>query len=319
MASSSKDIQRRIKSINNTRKITRAMEMVAAAKMKKEVARVLAIRSYADSAWNVLMNLSKAFEKQKHGLLEIRDVKKILVVIVTSNRGLCGAYNSQVIKKIIGQVKNPSLIKINRAGSRRVYSGAPDSELEFDFVAVGKKGFGYLNSRDYNVIAAFENFNYLPTPDAIRPLAKLVMDDFKSKKYDKVVLAYTDYKNALIQVPKLRQLLPVSRIDLEKQIEEMSIPGDEIPFEEKIIDYKIEPQPKEVVEFLLPRLVELQLYHAILESNASKESARMMAMRNATEAAGDMVNQLQYSYNQIRQMNITKEIAEITSGRVAIE
>lgn len=319
MAGSSKEIQRRIKSIKNTRKITRAMEMVAAAKMKKEVSRVLAIRSYADSAWNVLMNLTRAFGKYQHGLLEVREVRKVLVVLVTSNRGLCGAYNSQVIKKIMAQIKKPGMIKVNRAGSRIVYPGAPDDELEFEFLAVGKKGFSYCNNRKYNVIAAFEDLNYLPSPDSIRPLAKIVIDDYKAKKYDKVVVAYTDYKNPLIQEPKLRQLLPVSKTDLEKQIEEMGSEKEPNHPKEKIVEYKIEPKPRQVVGYLLPRLVELQLYHAILESNASKESARMMAMKNATDAAGDMVNQLQYSYNQIRQMNITQEIAEITSGRVAIE
>lgn len=319
MAGSSKEIQRRIKSVSNTRKITRAMEMVAAAKMKKEVDKVLSIREYALTAWNVLANLSRAFGKYKHGLLEVREVKKILVVLVTSNRGLCGAYNTQVIKKLMKQIEDPTLLKVNRVGNRKVYSGVPNEELEFDFVAVGKKGFEYLNNRDYNVVAAFEDYNYAPTPDVIRPLAKIVIDDYEAEKYDKVVVAYTDYKNAVIQEPKLRQLLPVSKIDLEKQIEEMGSSVEEELAEEEIIDYKIEPKPIEVVGHLLPRLVEMQIYHAILESNASKESARMMAMKNATEAASDMVSQLQYSYNQIRQTNITQEIAEITSGRVALE
>ncbi|MEA1925868.1 MAG: ATP synthase F1 subunit gamma [Patescibacteria group bacterium] len=323
MAGNSKEIQRRIKSIKNTRKITRAMEMVAAAKMKKEVARALAGKAYAHSAWNVLTNLSRAFEKYRHGLLEMREVKKILVVLVTSNRGLCGAYNTQIIKKLMKQVKAPSLIKINRIGRRRVYSGVPDKELEFCFIAVGKKGFQYLHNRDFEVVAAFDEFDYVPTVDAIRPLAQIVINDYETKKYDKVVIAYTDYKNALTQEPKLRQLLPVSRIDIEKQIEEMGDAAGEGSQnendDEKSIGYKIEPGPREVVGSLLPRLVEMQLYHAILESNASRESVRMIAMKNATEAANDMVNQLQYSYNQIRQMNITREIAEITSGRIALE
>ncbi len=323
MAGNSKEIQRRIKSINNTRKITRAMGMVAAAKMKKEVAKALAGKAYAHSAWNVLTNLSRAFEKYQHGLLEMREVKKILVVLVTSNRGLCGAYNTQIIKKLMKQVKAPSLIKINRIGTRRVYSGVPDEKLEFCFIAVGKKGFQYLHNRDYDVIAAFDEFDYVPTVDAIRPLAQIVINDYEAKKYDKVVIAYTDYKNALIQEPKLRQLLPISRIDIEKQIEGMGDTAGEKPQNEnngeESIGYKIEPSPREVVGSLLPRLVEMQLYHAILESNASRESVRMIAMKNATEAASDMVSQLQYSYNQIRQMNITREIAEVTSGRIALE
>ncbi len=325
MAKGAKEIQRRIKSVGNTRKITRAMEMVAAAKMKKEVSRVLAIRAYAHSAQMVLTYLSRAFAKQKHGLLEVREVKRILVVLITSNRGLCGAYNTQVIKRLIDQVENPKLLKINRVGTKRIESTVPDDQIEFDFIAVGKKGFEQLNARGKNVIAEFEDLNYTPTPDSVWPLAKIAIDDYQNANYDKVVVAYTDFKNSLIQEPKLRQILPISKIDLEKQIEEMSsgISGDEIQEteskEEEQIDYTIEPDPQVVVKHMLPRLVEMQLYHAILESNASRESARMMAMKNANEAAGEMIQLLQYSYNQIRQMGITQEIAEITSGRTALE
>lgn len=319
MSSNTKEIQRRIKSIKNTRKITRAMEMVSAAKMKKEVGRVLAIRAYAHSAWGILTNLSRAFGKYKHGLLEVREVSKILVILVTSNRGLCGGYNSQVIRKLMGQIQNPSLLKINRVGNLRIDSKVPDDKIKFDFIAVGKKGFDYLHGRGNNVIAHFEDFNYIPSADSIRPLAKIAMDDYIEAKYDKVVVAYTDYVNAIIQVPKLRQILPISKVDLEKQIAEIEAHAAELGLKEKEIDYKIEPKPQEVVQHILPRLVELQLYHAILESNASKESARMMAMRNATDAATDMVHDLQHHYNQVRQANITQEIAEITSGRVALE
>jgi F-type H+-transporting ATPase subunit gamma len=242
------------------------------------------------------------------------------VVLISSNRGLCGAFNSQVTKKIMGQIENPTLMKINRVGSRRIYSSIADEDLEYDFVAVGKKGFDYLNSRGHNVIATFEGLNYAPTADLVRPIARIVIDDYVEKKYDKVVVAYTDFKNTLVQEPKLRQLLPLSKVDLEKQIEEMSSEAEENleEFEEEI-DYKIEPDPRLVVKQILPRLVEMQLYHAILESNASKESARMLAMRNANDAASEMMQKLQYTYNQLRQMGITSEIAEITSGRVALE
>ncbi|MFW5885096.1 MAG: ATP synthase F1 subunit gamma [Patescibacteria group bacterium] len=318
MANSTKEIQRRIKSVKNTQKITGAMEMVAASKMKKEVDRVLAIRNYAYSAWNILANLSKSLRRYQHGLLEAREVRRVLIVLITSNRGLCGSYNSQLINKVMKQVKNPSLIKINRVAGRRINSPVKDEDLQFDFVAVGKKGFNYLASRGYNVNALFEDFNYRPSLYDIRSLAKMIIDDYSEKKYDKIVVAYTDYINTMNQQPKLRQLLPISQIDLEKQISEMG--EDEIPeAEEKPIGYKIEPSPEKVVEHILPRLVEMQLYHAILESNASKESARMMAMKNATDAASDMTEQLQYSYNQLRQAGITQEINEITTGKLALE
>lgn len=331
MAAGTKEIQRRIKSIKNTRKITRAMEMVSVAKMKKEVSRVLAIRPYAESAWNILTNLSKAFKKYEHGLLEAREVKNILVILVTSNRGLCGGFNSQVIKKTIEQVKNPHLMKVNRIGTEKIESSVSDDQIKFDFIAVGKKGFDYLNSRGYNVVAYFGDFNYLPSLDNVGSLAKMIINDYEEKKYDKVVLAFTDYVNTIKQIPKFRQILPISKGDIEKQIADIkdthSFSKDNIETSETVesennekeSDYKIEPKPKKVLKELLPRLVEMQLYHAILESNASKESARMLAMKNATEAANEMVSDLQYSYNQLRQSGITQEISEITSGRAALE
>ncbi len=321
MAGNSKEIQRRIKSIGNTRKITRAMEMVSAAKMKKEIDKVLKVREYAHASWGVLTNLSKAFGNLQHGLLEVREVRKVLIVLITSNRGLCGAYNAQVIKKISEQVKNPKLLKINRIKNEKIVSSVKDEDLVFDYITVGKKGFTYLANRDKNIIANFDDLNYAPSVENVRALARIVIDDYIEGKYDKVLVAYTDFKNTAIQEPKLRQILPISKIDLEKQIEEMNQDDDvkDLKDEEEIIEYKIEPKPIEVLQQLLPRLVEVQLFHAVLESNASKESARMLAMKNASDAASDMMAELQYSYNQIRQTGITQEIAEITSGRAALE
>ncbi len=234
MAGGTKEIKRRIKSIRNTRKITRAMEMVSAAKMKKEVDNVFSIRDYAYSAWNILSYLSGNFEKYKNKLLEVREVRNILVVVVTSNRGLCGSFNAQLFKKLMEQVKHPSLIKINRVGKRRIFSAVPDSEIKFDFVAVGKKGFDYLHSRNYNVIAFFDQFNYHVSVESIRPLSHLIMRDYVEKKYDKVVVAFTDFINPLVQKPKFRQLLPISRVDIEKQIEEMGQSQELVEEEKKL-------------------------------------------------------------------------------------
>jgi F-type H+-transporting ATPase subunit gamma len=273
------------------------------------------------------MNLSKSLRRARHGLLEVREVKNILVVVVTSNRGLCGSYNSQLLKKIIDQVKNPDSIKINRIKNKKLVSSVPNDQLNFDFVAVGKKGFDYLSRRKYGVSALYDSFNYSPSLDDVRGLAKMVIDDYIEGKYDKVVVAYTDYVNTIKQVPRIRQLLPVSQVDVEKQIEEIKDqkPGDEGErIEDPVkrwegVNYKIEPEPKRVIDYIMPRLVEMQLYHAILESNASKESARMLAMKNATDAADEMMEELRYSYNQLRQMGITQEIAEITSGTIRRE
>lgn len=335
---SGKDIRRRIKSINSTKKITRAMEMVSAAKMRRAVASVLGIRPYAHSAWSVLTNLARAFENsQGKGFLEVREVKSVLMVVVTSNRGLCGSFNTQVAKKIREEILHPEKLKINRIGKKKIESKIKDSELKIDFITVGKKGEsmvrkmvhpvksaggGALNAqfnRAGEIIAAFaDGGNFVKSVD-IKPLAKIVMDDYLAKKYDKVVVIYTDYVSAVNQQTRIRQILPISRIDIEKQIAEMDVLAKEYGLEEPAVEYKVEPSPEEVLEFIIPRLIEMQLFHAVLESQASEQSARMLAMRNATDAAAEMSEDLTLMYNQIRQGKITQEIAEISAGRAALE
>ncbi|HFC36308.1 MAG TPA: ATP synthase F1 subunit gamma [Candidatus Moranbacteria bacterium] len=317
--SNSKDINRRIKSINNTAKITRAMEMVSAAKMRKATESVLKIRAYAHSAWSVLTNLARAFEKYEFGLLEVREVKSVLIIAITSNRGLCGSFNAQIIKKIKQEIDNPVNLKVNRVGNRRIDSSVKNEDLKVDFITVGKKGEGLVRKLKKEIIATFPDLTYLPGIEQVRPLSKIVIDEYLNKKYDKVVIAYTDYISTIKQEPKIRQVLPISKIDLEKQIADMDNLAKEYGLNEPEMEYKVEPSPKKVLKHIFPRLIEMQIYHAILESNASKESERMMAMRNATDAAKEMSEELTLAYNQIRQMKITQEIAEISAGRAALE
>lgn len=316
---SSKEIRSRIKSIDNTGKITRAMEMVSAAKMRKSTESVLKIRDYAHSAWSVLNNLARAFEDYKHGMLEVRPVKSVLIIVMTSNRGLCGSFNSQIMKKVREEISNPKNLKINRIGNKKVESKIEDKDLKIDFITVGKKGEGLVGKLGREIVAAFPELTYLPKIEQVRPLSKIVIDEYLNKKYDKVVMAYTDYVSVIVQQPKIRQLLPISKIDLEKQIAEMDNLAKEYGLDKPKSEYKVEPGPDEVLEHIFPRLIEMQLYHAILESNASKESARMMAMRNATDSAKEMSESLNLAYNKIRQMKITQEIAEISAGRAALE
>jgi len=319
----SKDIKRRIKSVQGTGKITKAMEMVAASKMRKAVTAVLAIRPYAHSAWSVLTNLSRAFSETENELLEVREVKKVLAIAVTSNRGLCGSFNSNISKKITEQIKNPERLRANRLpGEAKLQTGrslASKDELKIDFITIGKKGEGAVKKIGKNIIASFPELTYLPTIESLRPLAKIAIDEYKKKNYDKVVVFYTDYISTIKQETKVRQILPISKIDIEKQIAEMDQAAEEYGLEKPLAEYKIEPSPKEVLTTIFPRLIEMQVYHAILESNASKESARMVAMRNATDAAKEMADNLALVYNQIRQMKITQEIAEISAGRAALE
>jgi len=295
------------------------MEMVAASKMRRAVAAVLAIRPYAHSAWKILTNLAEAFERYRTGLLAVREVKKILVIVVTSNRGLCGGFNSQLLRKVIEQTKDPSLLKINRVGTQRIESKVPNDQIVIDFVTIGKKGAGVIRKLGKNIIATFDELAYLPKVSDVRPLARLVMNEYQAKRYDKVVVAYADYVSTIVQQPKLRQILPISKVDLEKQLADMDMLAKEVGVAEPGVEYKVEPEPKKVLSSIWPRLIEMQIYHAILESNASKESARMMAMRNATEAAEEMVGNLTLIFNQMRQAGITQEIAEISAGRAALE
>lgn len=316
---SGKEIRRRIKSIKNTGKITKAMEMVAAAKMRRAVSRVLEVRSYAYSAWNVLTNLARAFEGYNRGLLEVREVKNILAVVIASNRGLCGSFNSQIFRKVREELKNPEKLKINRIGAKRIESNIPNDQLKIDFITIGKKAEQMIRKTGKEIIATFSNLAYLPGTEDIRPLTKIILDDYLAKKYDKVVVIYTDYISTVNQQTKIRQLLPISKIDIEKQIGEMDILAKEYGLNAPKVEYKVEPTPEEVLKHIFPRLVEMQIYHSILESNASKESAQMVAMKNATEASEEMANDLTFAYNQIRQMKITQEIAEISAGRAALE
>ena len=317
---SSLDIKRRIRSINSTRKITKAMEMVSAAKMRRAVASVLGIRPYAHSAWSVLTNLAKAFESSEgSGFLAVREVKSVLMIAVTSNRGLCGSFNTQVAKKIKEELLHPEKLKINRIGKKKIESSVKDSELKVDFITVGKKGENIVRKMQKEIIAAFPDGGNFATVADIKPLSQIVMQDYLAKKYDKVVVIYTDYVSAVNQQTRIRQILPISKIDIEKQIAEMDILAKEYGLEEPAVEYKVEPSPREVLEFIIPRLIEMQLFHAVLESSASEQSARMLAMRNATDAAGEMSQDLTLTYNQIRQGKITQEIAEISAGRAALE
>jgi len=317
---SSLDIKRRIRSINSTRKITKAMEMVSAAKMRRAVASVLGIRPYAHAAWSVLTNLARAFESSEgHGFLAVREVKSVLMIVVTSNRGLCGSFNTQVAKKIKEEILHPTKLKINRIGKKKIESTIKDEELKIDFITVGKKGENIVRRLEKEIVAAFPDGAKFSIAADIKPLSKIVMDDYLAKKYDKVVVIYTDYISAVNQQTRIRQVLPISRIDIEKQIAEMDVLAKEYGLEEPMVEYKVEPSPEEVLKFIIPRLIEMQLFHAILESQASEQSARMLAMRNATDAAGEMSEDLTLAYNQIRQGKITQEIAEISAGRAALE
>jgi len=294
-----KEISRRIKSVTSTKKITKAMEMVAAAKMKKAIDAVLKTRTYAQLSWETVLHLAKLAESRSdslHSLLTPRSqIKKVAILLITSNRGMCGGYNSAIITKARESIKKHN--------------------IPTDFIIVGKKGATVHNYK-YEIAAEFEKSDIITDAQEIYPVVTMVLNDYQNKKYDKVFVAYTDFVNPAKQIPRIKQLLP---IELDKVDENLGkIDGQEQNNDKVILDYTFEPSPVEVLNKIIPRLLEVQLYQAFLEANASDHSARMTAMHQATDAATDMVTELTLFYNKARQAGITAEIAEISAGANAL-
>ncbi len=310
-----KEISRRIKSVTSTKKITKAMEMVAASKMRKAIDAVLKTRTYANLSWETILHLASISEGRNeslHPLLSAREkIKKVAIILISSNRGMCGAYNAAVISKA-----KESISKHN---------------LPTDFILAGKKGLSIYN-QNYNISAEFDKSDILLDAREIYPIVKMVLDDYQMGKYDKIFVAYTDFINPAKQVPRIKQLLPV---DIKAEEKYLGIIGNEskvgttkemieekakkhLSNEEFSYEYTFEPSAFEVLEMMVPKLLEVQLYQAFLEANASEHSARMSAMHQATDAANDMVNELTLFYNKARQAGITAEIAEISAGANAL-
>jgi F-type H+-transporting ATPase subunit gamma len=308
-----KDIQRRIKSVANTKKITRAMEMVAASKMRKAIEATLATRTYANLSWETLINLmSGSANVSTHPLLVSRKkIKRQAVLVITSNRGLCGGFNTAIVAA--------------------VRKATVSQEIPTEIILVGKKGNSLANY--YEVVANF------PYPEAgldaatVSPIIKFIIDGFLSERYDRILVAYTDFINAAKLIPHVRQLLPIITEPEDNNLglvnRESDIKTNQELIKEKQaehthragynFEYLFEPAPEIVLEAVVPRLLEVQLYQALLESVASEHSARMSAMHQATQAASDLGVELTLFYNKARQAAITAEIAEITAGVVALE
>ena len=317
-----KEIQRRIKSVVSTKKITRAMEMVAASKMRKAIEGVLKTRTYANLSWTTVLNLSKQAKKKhiSHPLLTVKeDPRKIAIILMSSNRGLCGGFNSAILSKA-----HKSILKHEKS--------LDGSKIETDFVVMGKKGHAIYNRYGHNISAEFSKLDVISEVKEVIPVAKMVIGDYLAGKYDKVMVAYTDYVSASTQIPRVKQLLPV---DIDSQDEHLGIMGIDtrvgldkefvhdkedkyLHGGESVYTFTFEPNAEEVLDEMIPRLIEVQLFQALLESNASEHSARMSAMHKATEAANDMHSELVLFYNKARQASITNEIAEIAAGAGAI-
>lgn len=305
MSNNTREIKRRIKSIKNTKKITKAMELVSAAKMRKATSKVLATRSYANIAWKTLQELVKRTDVTQIDLLQERDVvKNVAVVVIASNRGLCGGFNSNIIKKATQYIQKRQ-----------------ESVENIDVITMGKKSFAGLARYNFNMKADFEKQDITNSIIDLAGLSAYLFDEFKKGTYDQVVVAYTDFESALQQIPRVAQLLPLSLHEEDEALghvnDEETIPVDEL--EQGEFEYLLEPNPQTLLEKIAPNIIEVKLYQAVLESDASEHSARMMAMKNASEAADDMNDALQLAYNRARQASITQEISEISAGKAALE
>lgn len=311
-----KEIQRRIKSVNNIKKVTRAMEMVSASKMRKSVEAVLKTRTYSNLAWLTVLNIAASSDSKEniHPLLTTRpETKKVAIGLISSNRGLCGSFNSNIINKAIASIKN-------------------HGDLDTDFIVIGKKGLAVNSRFKYNVSAEFEKADFVSQIKEVVPIAKILIDDFLSGKYDKVFIAYTDFVNSVKQVPRIKQLLPIDINTIDEYLgvvgKTENVTTNKPYIKEKEIkhlkdekfEYQFiyEPNASVVLNQMLPRLIEVQLFQALLESNASEHSVRMASMHQATEAATDLVKELVLFYNKARQTAITSEISEISAGANAL-
>lgn len=297
---SARDIKNRIRSVKNIGQITRSLEAVSASRVRKAQGRVLASRAYAEKAWEILLNVQGAGQAgvPMHPLLTERsEIKKIMIVLITSERGLAGAFNTNII----------------RVAQR--FAERMDKPVEF--VTIGRKGRDSLIRARENVVAEF-TLPPEPTLMDIAPVARLAIDEFLSGRVDDVFLAYTDFINTITQSPVVMGWLPL----VPHQIED-AVAGEYLKNMATVTtgkqDYEYEPNPVAILDEIVPRFTELQLYQAVLESLASEHSARMVAMRNASDNANQLAGDLTLVYNKARQAAITNEILDIVGGAEALQ
>jgi F-type H+-transporting ATPase subunit gamma len=283
---SQREIRRRIGSAKNIKQITRAMQFVAASKLRRAQEATLSARPYREKLDEVLADLATVLDDTDHPLLETRELgreHRRLIVLLTSDRGLAGALNTNTI----------------RFAAREI----TEHEGDLKVVAVGRKGRDAMRRARVPIAAHFEGFGDRPTFADVLPLARLITDDYVAGAYDRVDVVYSKFVSTLVQKPVIDQLLPV-----EASEDSAGIPGNQFLFE---------PNPADFLRALLPRYVATRLFQAVLESKASEESSRMVAMKNATENAQELIEDLTLSYNKVRQANITREMIEIASGAQA--
>lgn len=279
------ELKRRIRSVKSIGQVTRAMEAVSASKMRRAQQSTLASRAYAEKAREILSYLASqpGAGKALHPLLEPREGARIAVVLITPDRGLCGALISTILRKTTQYMQ--------------------EQTDTVQVISVGRKGRDFMLRYGANVVAEFTDLPDIPRALEIGPIARVVIDDFLANKVDRVYLSYTDFVNTLVQRPMIMQLLPLEPAPPERRLRAA---------------FEIEPDPTTVLDEVLPSFTEMQVYQAFLESRASEHSARMVAMRNATENAKELTTDLTLTFNKVRQQIITREILDIAGGAEAL-
>jgi len=279
-------IRRRIASITNIQQVTNAMRMVAAARFRRAQENILAARPYAGKMDIILRHLAARMEEHSHPLLETREVKRLCIVVVTGDRGLCGSFNSNAIRKTVTHIEKH-----------------PDTEVSL--ICVGRKGRDFFQRRDYNIIdeyvQIFRELNFFHAVNIVTHVSTI----FQREEVDRVDVIYNNFRSAILQEVVIEQLLPIVPLEPE---------GDEL-----FLDYLYEPSPQEILEAMLQKHLNTQMWEVLLDSNAAEQAARMTAMENATDNAKELIDELILERNRARQTMITKEISEIVGGAEALK
>lgn len=295
---STRDIRRRIKSVKNTAQITKAMQLVAAAKMKKAQDQAVQGRPYADLLNKVLVNLKERSEETTHPFFKEGEGGKTLVLVITSDKGLCGALNTNLLRKVL----------------------QTDFGGELEFVTIGRKGAQALGRLKKNLVADFSLKDPAKFAEA-RVVGRFIQERFLSGEYRRVLVAFTNFVNTVTVIPAIEQLLPVNPVTLggKRSYEGMGKNEVSDATTAPLTDYLFEPSPAGVFDQILPQYVNNTLFQMVLEARASEHSSRMVAMKNATDNAKQMLKDLSLEYNKLRQASITSELLEITTAKMALE
>jgi F-type H+-transporting ATPase subunit gamma len=284
-----KEIRTKISSINKTRKITRAMEMVAASKMRKTQERMRASKPYATKIYEVVRHVARANSEYKHPFMLEREIKRIGVIVVTTDRGLCGGLNANLLREMVKSIRTWK-----------------EQGKEVELAVVGRKGVAFLKRVGGHVLGSVEHLGDTPGLNDLVGIVKVMLDAYYNGTIDALHIVYNEFINTMTQKPVLKQLLP-----LPKAEEDRATMGH-------YWDYIYEPEAKDLLDELLARYIELQVYQGVVENVACEQAAKMIAMKNATDNAGELIKEFQLAYNKARQAAITQELAEIVGGAAAL-